>query len=93
MALGLFKIRCLGEREAQRISCPWYKYNYLEALRLFVLNKHHWPLEVVAKLQEPSLLQILHQEVLDLRLSDEEKEPISDMCSGLSVWPELQQHC
>ncbi|QJP95468.1 hypothetical protein C6Y56_13020 [Pseudomonas fluorescens] len=79
-AFQSFKLYCLAERIATDPKCPWGPLSHTDALRLAVLNKHHWTLAQVRALEaEEDFLFLLQQELIDLVLEGEEEDPVLEL--------------
>lgn len=77
VALGLYKLRCFAIRLRTDPRSTWVRWSNMEALRLYLVNKHHWTLTetIAATKTELDFLYLLHDELLDLKLSEAEAYP------------------
>lgn len=89
-ALGMYKLKCFCERLRRQYAAPWLGLTQVDAARLYLINKHHWHPEQVKGFDLGSLLLVLHEELVQLRLTDEEFAPVRDWTSHLQCRDEIQ---
>ncbi|TDV54449.1 hypothetical protein EC919_104185 [Pseudomonas graminis] len=89
IAFGSYKLECFLERICVKYSTPWLNLSSLEAGRLYLLNKHHWTLEVLKMVEKNDLIALLHEELAELSLTREEFQPVHDWGMHQSCYPEL----
>jgi hypothetical protein len=89
LAFGSYKLECFLGRLRIRYETPWLKLSSLEAGRLYLLNKHHWTMEVLQQIRANDLLAILQEELADMAMTKEEFEPVQTWGTHLSCYQEL----
>lgn len=89
LAFGTYKLQCFCERLIVRYESPWMEFGPLEAGRLYLLNKHHWSPQDVQELGLPDLLLLLHEELIEMKLNQEEWKPVQEWASHMSCYPAL----
>ncbi|EPF68288.1 ECs1072 family phage-associated protein [Pseudomonas syringae] len=89
LAFGPYKLECFLERLKARYSSPWLKLDAVEAAKLYLINKHHWIPSLVSSVQRADLLFILHEELVELSLSEEEFSPVMSWANMQRCYPEL----
>jgi len=75
-ALGTYKLHCFAERIGKNPLAAWTHLEWIDALRLYLINKHHWNLASVHGLEESDYLYLLREELAQMKLTQEESEPI-----------------
>jgi hypothetical protein len=85
--LGEYKMMCFSERIRVRSRAIWKRPTAIEAIQLYVINKHHWPLDEVENLEVSDFVFLLREELEELLLSPEEFEPIRQQVAHT---PELE---
>ncbi|KPX54592.1 hypothetical protein LCH33_004082 [Pseudomonas amygdali] len=92
-ALGAYKLKCFAERLRCSPEAIWKPLDPLEALRLYLINKHHWRLEHVRLIvDDEDFLYLLREEVLALKLSPAEAEPVWQSAQGWGTSREFAAH-
>ncbi|WP_421557121.1 hypothetical protein [Pseudomonas canadensis] len=91
MAFGIFKLQCFCERLADRYTTPWFEFKPVEAGRLYLLNKHHWHPSQVGSLNLVDLLFLLHEELIEMQLTQEEFEPVHNWAMHMDCYADLQE--
>ncbi|GFM48991.1 hypothetical protein PSCICE_02580 [Pseudomonas cichorii] len=93
MALGTYKLKCFAERIRQNKAATWVRLDPLDALRIHLINKHHWTLAEARQIRdEEDFIFLLHEELLQMRLTDEEAHPVRQWTSHLGSKAEFEQH-
>lgn len=94
MALGLYKLRCFAIRLRNDPRSTWAMLTNGMALRLYLINKHHWtPAEAMAATgTELEVLYLLHDELLDLKLNEQEAYPPKQWAHRFGRRSDLYQH-
>lgn len=94
MALGLYKLRCFAGRLRADQRSTWTKLSSTQALRLYLINKHHWtPAQVdEAASGELDYVYLLHDELLELKLNEEESYPPRQWSHRFGRMSNLEQH-
>lgn len=92
LALGDYKLACFAEKLRAEQSAPWFAPDASDALRLYLLEKHHWPLSCVRGLEHQDFLFALHSELRSLRLTDEQSAPVRQWVGHLTVRGEFEPH-
>lgn len=93
LALGMYKFYCFCERLREEYDSPWLDMSAVDVARLYLINKHHWFPTQVKDLGPSSLLPLLQVEIVKLRLSEQEVEPVKNWAGHLGAWPELLAAC
>lgn len=91
LGFGIYKATCFCERLAREFFSPWYQPTAVEAGRLYLLNKHHWAPAEVQNLQMVGLMAFLHEELIQMRLTKEEWEPVHNWTSHLGCYQLLAE--
>lgn len=89
LALGIYKLYCFCERLREQYDSPWLEFSAVEAARLYLINKYHWYPTKVKDLKLTDILPVLQVELVALRLTDEELQPVREWASHLGAWEEL----
>lgn len=89
MAFGIYKLQCFCERLSEKYATPWLELQAVEAGRLYLLNKHHWDPALVKSLKLVDLLQLLHEELAEMKLTTEEFEPVHNWAMHMHCYAEL----
>ncbi|WP_262020272.1 hypothetical protein [Pseudomonas sp. Pse35] len=89
MAFGIYKLHCFCERLATKYASPWLELKPVEAGRLYALNKHHWHPSQVKELNLVDLLVLLHEELIEMKLTKEEFDPVHNWAMHMHCYPEL----
>ncbi|WP_181321613.1 hypothetical protein [Pseudomonas protegens] len=94
MALGLYKLRCFANRIRADQRSTWVTLTKTEALRLYLINKHHWtPAQVdEAATEELDYVYLLHEELLEFKLNEEESYPPKQWSHRFGRRSEFEQH-
>ncbi|WP_175649458.1 hypothetical protein [Pseudomonas sp. Marseille-P9899] len=94
MALGLYKLRCFAIRVRTDSRSTWVRWSNMEALRLYLINKHHWTLAetIAATKTELDFVYLFHDELLDLKLNEEEAYPPKQWTHRFGRKSDLYQH-
>ncbi|ALU60265.1 MULTISPECIES: hypothetical protein [Pseudomonas syringae group] len=76
-ALGDYKLKCFAERMRKSPHAIWKALDPHEALRLYLINKHHWHLDQVRSIvQDDQFLYLLRDELESMKLTPEEAAPV-----------------
>ncbi|WP_439895398.1 hypothetical protein ACTACV_12670 [Pseudomonas syringae] len=89
IAFGAYKLQCYCLRLVTKYESPWLELSALEAGRLYLLNKHHWTPEVLREQTLNDLLALLHEELVQMKMSQKEWEPVQNWTSHMSCYAEL----
>ncbi|AQT08927.1 hypothetical protein H78_02253 [Pseudomonas protegens] len=89
LTLGMYKLYCFCERLRNQYNSPWLEFSAVEAARLYLINKYHWYPTKVKDLNLREILPVLQVELVQLRLTDEELQPVRDWAGHLGAWEEL----
>ncbi|MBC8783631.1 hypothetical protein [Pseudomonas fluorescens] len=93
MAMGTYKLKCFANRIIQSNSAIWIRLDMLEALRIHLINKHHWTLAQARQVQsEEDFVVLLHEELQQLKLTEDEAAPVRQWTSQLGSRAEYEQH-
>lgn len=93
MALGLYKLKCFAERMRESSTAIWARLDAMDALRLHLINKHHWTLPDVRQIQdEEDFVFLLHDELQQMKLTEQEAQPVRQWTDHLGVRVEYQRH-
>lgn len=93
MALGTYKLKCFADRISQNQAATWVRLDALEALRIHLINKHHWTLAEARQVQnEEDFVFLLHEELLQMKLTEEEAHPVRQWTGHLGSKAEYEQH-
>lgn len=93
MALGTYKLRCFADRIRQNKVAMWVRLDRLEALRLHLINKHHWTLADARQIEnEQDFLLLLHEELVQMKLTEVEARPVRQWTGHLGSRSEYEQH-
>ncbi|WP_323151429.1 hypothetical protein [Pseudomonas glycinae] len=90
LAFGIYKLQCFCERLVAKYASPWLELSLVEAGRLFVINKHHWHPSQVNELNLVDLLLLLHEELVEMKLTKEEFEPVHNWAMHLDCYVDLE---
>lgn len=90
-AFGIYKTQCFCERLARAYDSPWLKPSHLEAVRLYLINKHHWHPAQVKDLTFVELSSLLQEELVGMAMTDEEWTPVQHWAEGMDCYSELVQ--
>ena len=90
-AFGMYKLQCFCERLAAKYASPWLVFQPVEAGRIYLLNKHHWHPSQVQDLNVVDLLLLLHQELLEMKLTSEEFAPVQRWAVHMDCYADLQE--
>lgn len=88
-AFGIYKLQCFCERLVAKYASPWLELKPVEAGRLYLLNKHHWHPSQVKDLNLVDLLLLLHEELIEMKLTKEEFEPVHNWAMHQDCYGEL----
>lgn len=91
LAFGPYKLQCFCYRLTARLATPWLELTPLEAGRLYLINKHHWHPRDVKELNLADLLQLLHEELADMKLTEEEWLPVHGWTQHMGCYSALVQ--
>lgn len=91
-ALGKYKLYCFGERLIKEHACPWVKMPPNAAIKLYLLNKHHWTREAVDFLKEEDMLYLLHTELVEMKLDEIESYAIHHWACRDEAWQLIEPH-
>ena len=91
LGFGIYKTKCFCERLARDYFSPWYQPTDVEAGRLYLINKQHWAPGEVKDLQIVALMVLLHEELIQMRLTKEEWEPVHNWTSHMDCYPLLAE--
>lgn len=93
MAIGLYKLKCFAERILSNPAATWAHMEWQDAIRLHLVNKHHWPLEQVRQLKtEDDFLFLMHDELLEMKLTEQEAYPVRQWTDHLGSREEFRCH-
>ena len=93
MALGTYKLKCFANRISQNKASTWARLDKLEALRLYLINKHHWTLADARQVEkEEDFVFLLHEELLQMKLTEAEAHPVRQWTGHLGSRSEYEQH-
>lgn len=94
LALGEYKLLCFAERlRGEKVIWERDKpVPYRELLNLYLVNKHHWPLEAVRLIKSPDLFLLLRDELDQLLLNDEEATPVRHSTETCFSWQVFELH-
>lgn len=90
-AFGIYKLQCFCERLADKYSSPWLTLQPVEAGRLYAINKHHWHPSQVKDLNLVDLLFLLHEELVEMKLTKDEFDPVHNWTMHMHCYAELQK--
>lgn len=90
-AFGIYKLHCFCHRLAAKYQSPWLQLEPVEAGRLYLLNKHHWDPSLVKQLNLIDLLLLLHEELVNMKLTYEEWEPVHNWSMHHGCYAELAE--
>ncbi|WP_130907810.1 MULTISPECIES: hypothetical protein [unclassified Pseudomonas] len=77
LALGPYKLKCFAQRLGNNLLAPWEPLKPLEALQLYLINKHHWTLNYARTFRhEKDYLLLLREEIAHLKLDRVEAYPV-----------------
>jgi len=88
-ALGPYKLMCFLHGLRCRYSTPWRVLSPMEAGQLYLINKHHWLPGAFHSTEPIDMLYMLHEELMDFRLTPEQFQPIRDWAPNLFCWDDL----
>ncbi|AVB15066.1 hypothetical protein BVY11_12725 [Pseudomonas amygdali pv. morsprunorum] len=92
-ALGDYKLKCFAERMRKSPQAIWKALDPHEALRLYLINKHHWhPDQVRAIDRDDQFLYLLRDELVSMRLTSEEAAPVRQSVEHWDSHPEFYLH-
>ncbi len=93
MALGSYKLRCFANRLQIGQGAIWERMDWKDALRLHLLKKHHWHLDQLRGIdQEEDFLFLLHDDLIEMKLTLEEAEPVRLWTEDLGSRSEYEEH-
>jgi len=94
IALGLYKLRCFAIRMRTDPRSTWARPSNELMLRLYLINKHHWtPDEAAAATpREQDFVYLLHDELLALKLNEQEASPPKQWAHRFGRKSEFLQH-
>jgi hypothetical protein len=93
MALGTYKLKCFAARICRDKSATWTRLDNLDALRLHLINKHHWTLAEARQVEkEEDFVFLLHEELLEMKLTDDEAYPVRQWSIQFGSHRECEQH-
>ncbi|MFJ2456425.1 hypothetical protein ACIOWK_32780 [Pseudomonas protegens] len=93
MALGLYKLKCFAERMRESSTAIWTRLGAIDALRLHLINKHHWTLQDARQIQsEEDFVFLLHDELQQMKLTEEEARPVRQWTDHHGARAEYQKH-
>ncbi|AHC32795.1 MULTISPECIES: hypothetical protein [Pseudomonas] len=93
MALGLYKLKCFAERMRKDSTAIWTRLEAMDELRLHLISEHHWTLQDVRRIQdEEDFVFLLHDELQQMKLTEQEAEPVRQWTDHLGSRGEFQQH-
>lgn len=77
LALGPYKLKCFAQRISNNLLAPWGSLKPLEAMQLYLINKHHWTLNYARTFRhEKDYLLLLREEIAHLKLDRWEAHPV-----------------
>ena len=92
-ALGSYKLACFAERLRSEIPPAWDQPRKEDTLRLFLINKHHWTLEQARQVEEEDdFLYLLRDELMAMKLTEIEAEPVKDSVFFREGFQDFAQH-
>ncbi|NNB04714.1 hypothetical protein HBN83_02225 [Pseudomonas fragi] len=93
MALGTYKLKCFAARICQNKAAIWARLDKLDALRLHLINKHHWTLAEAREVEkEEDFVFLLHEELLQMKLTEAEAYPVRQWTEQKGYRGEFEQH-
>lgn len=93
MALGTYKLRCFAARICQNKAAIWARLDKLDALRLHLINKHHWTLAEARQIEtEEDFVFLLQEELLQMKLTEAEANPARLWAIKKGCKSEFEQH-
>lgn len=93
MALGTYKLRCFAARICQNKAAIWARLDKLDALRLHLINKHHWTLAEARQVEtEEDFVFLLQEELLQMKLTEAEANPVRQWTGHKVYKSEFEQH-
>ncbi|MBI6917687.1 hypothetical protein JET68_02620 [Pseudomonas monteilii] len=90
LGLGAYKLHCFCERLVRQYNTPWLKPSRLEAGRLYLINKHHWHPKQLEGLKIEDLQLLIHEELANMKLTDNEWEPVHNWALELDCHEQLR---
>lgn len=90
-AFGIYKLQCFCERLAAKYASPWLDLKPVEAGRLYIINKHHWHPSQVTEMNLVDLLLLLHEELVSMKLTKDEWEPVHNWTMHASCYSYLAE--
>lgn len=83
LAFGEYKLMCFAERNRMASDALFEPLHPLDALRLYLINEHHWSLAQVRDLQTvDDLMFVLRRQVMNMKLDPQEAQPIATQLLG-----------
>lgn len=93
MALGLYKLKCFAERMLEGGTAIWARLEAMDQVRLYLISEHHWTLHDVRQIQdEEDFVFLLHDELEQMKLTEQEAEPVRLWTDHLGTRAQYQQH-
>lgn len=89
LGFGIYKARCFCERLTREYDSPWFQPSEVESGRLYLINKHHWHPEQVKGLNLIHLMTLLHAELVEMKLTEKEWEPVRNWTAQMSCYSAL----
>ncbi|SEI17108.1 hypothetical protein SAMN05216581_3307 [Pseudomonas asplenii] len=93
MALGFYKLRCFANRLQVNGGAIWERMSWKDALRIYLLNKHHWHLDHLRSIdRDEDFLFLLHDDLVAMKLNKEEADPVRQWTGHHGSRDEYEQH-